>query len=186
MLNLSNSLTIVCAVLVIITCVVVLVNVGIPALTKKGVDLDKYIKTADAVVDKAGALIQASDSLLPNNPIVNTVKIIEKWAKVGVDYAEQLYNTSKLDKEARNDKAKEQVYAVLKLLGVETTPEIDKIIDGAIEAEVLALGHTPVDIKQYQEAQQQLQAQNTQLQQENTQLKETINSVQTTVQAITQ
>lgn len=145
MINLSNSLTILCAVLVVVTCVVALVSVGIPALTKKGVNVGKYIKTADTVVDKASTIIKASDEMLPNNPIIGTIKLIEKWAQIGVNYAEQLYNTSQLEKDERNAKAKEQVYTVLKMLKIDASPEIDKIIDGAIEAEVLALGHKKQD-----------------------------------------
>lgn len=183
---LSNSMTIVCAVIVLTTIVTIGINIGIPALKNRGIDVKKYIDGADTVIEKANTIIEATDSILPNNPIVNTIKVVEKWAKIGVDYAEQLYNTSKIEKDGRNDKAKEQVYTALKLLGLEITPDIDKIIDGTIEAEVLALGHTPVDIKQYKEVQQQLQTQNDQLQQENAQFKQVINSVQTTVQVVTQ
>lgn len=176
---LSNSMTIVCAVIFISKIVTIGINVGIPALKNRGVDVKEYIDRADTVIEKANTIIQATDSILPNNSIVNTIKVVEKWAKVGVDYAEQLYNTSKLEKEERNDKAKEQVYTILKIMGIERTPEINKIIDGSIEAEVLALGHTPVDIKQYQETQQKLQIQNDQL-------KQAVNAVQTTIQAVTQ
>lgn len=136
---LSNSMAIVCAVIFITTIVTIGINIGIPALKNRGVDVKEYIDGADTVIKKANTIIEATDSILPNNPIVNTIKVVEKWARIGVNYAEQLYNTSKLEKEERNDKAKEQVYTVLEMLHIERTPEIDKIIDGAIEAEVLVL-----------------------------------------------
>lgn len=141
MFNLSNPVVLLSIVLLVVTIVMIGVIVAIPYLVKKGVNVEKYVKTADDVLDKADTVIKVADDILPNNPVLNVLKAIEKYAHIGVNEAEQLYLTSQLGKDDRNSKAKEDVYAVLKLLGVTITPNLDTIINGAIETEVLALGH---------------------------------------------
>ena len=108
----------------------------------KNKNIEKIFGVTDKVIDGTDSLIKIADSIVPNNPILNTIKIIEKYAKIGVYHSEQLYIDSKLNGEERNDKAKETIYSVLKELKINITPNISKIIDGAIEAEVLALGHS--------------------------------------------
>ena len=182
---LSNPIIIVC--IIAATSIVTLsIEKLIPTLAKKNDNIEKGIDTAKTIVNETGNIIEIADSVLPNNEVINVLEIIEKWAKKAVDCAEQLYKTSKLEKDERNNKAKEQIYSLLEMLNVKRTTEIDKIIDGTIEAEVFALGHSPTDIKQLQENQQQLKTENVKLLQENTQYKEAMSSVQTTVQALTQ
>lgn len=148
MLDLTNSTTILIATLIIVTTILVTVVVLLPKLIGKGVKLDSYIETVDAVLGTAETITNIASTILPNSPIVNILKLIEKYARISVHQAEQLYLTSKLTADQRNDKAKETIYATIKLLKIEVTPEMEKIIDGIIEAEVLALGHkgTPVEI----------------------------------------
>lgn len=138
---LSNSVSILCAVIFITTVVTIAVEKAIPVIKSKisSEDIEKGIGTAKVVSDKAKDIIDVADSILPNNKIVNILQLIEKYTVKGVECAEQLYNASKLDKEEKNEKSKEQVYAVMKLLNIEKTPEFEKIIDGTIEAEVFAM-----------------------------------------------
>lgn len=135
---LSNPIIIVC-IIAATSIVTISIEKLMPSLSKKNNNIEKGIDTAKAIVNETGNIISIADSVLPNNQVINVLEIIEKWAKKGVDCAEQLYNASKLDKEQRNDKAKEQVYTVLSLLNIEKTPEIEKIINNTIEAEVFAL-----------------------------------------------
>jgi hypothetical protein len=55
--------------------------------------------------------------------------------------AEQLYHIGKLEPGRRKEAARAYVIDVLKLAGVDITPEVGRLIDGVIEAEVLGLGH---------------------------------------------
>lgn len=182
---LSNPIIIVC-IITATSIVTITIEKLIPTLKKKNDNIEKGIDTAKTIVNETGNIIEFADSILPDNKVVNILQIIEIWTKKAVDCAEQLYKTSKLEKDERNNKAKEQIYALIEMLNIKRTTEIDKIIDGTIEAEVFALGHTPADIKQLHENQQQLKIENVKLLQENTQYKEAMNSVQTTVQALTQ
>ncbi|APC41514.1 hypothetical protein [Clostridium estertheticum] len=153
-----------------------------PFLKKKNIKVDEVIKKLDSVLDGADAAIIVADKILPVNPILDVLKTLENYTRIGVDQAEQLCIDSKLSKDERNAKSKETTYAALKLLKVEVTPDVEKIIDGIIEAEVLALGHKDLTEAEKQAQLQQLQTQATQLQTDNTQLKQTITKIQGAVQ----
>ena len=155
-----------------------------PFLKKKNIKVNEVIKKMDAVLDGADAVINVADGILPVNPIVDVLGTISKYARIGVNQAEQLYITSQLPKDERNIKSKETTYAALELLKVEVTPNVKKIVDGAIEAEVLALGHKDLTEVEKQTQFQQVQAQATQLQTENIQLKQTIATIQGAVQVV--
>ena len=155
-----------------------------PFLKKKNVKVDEVLKKMDTVLNGADAFITVADKILPVNPIVDILKVVEKYARIGVNQAEQLFIASKLGKDERNAKSKETIYAALKLLNIKVTPGIEKIVDGAIEAEVLALGHKDLTEAEKQAQLQQVQAQATQLQTENVQLKQTITTIQGAVQVV--
>ncbi|QAT40815.1 hypothetical protein [Clostridium sp. JN-9] len=155
----------------------------LPLLKKKGVKVEEIAGKVDKAMNMADSVLQVADKIVPNNPVVKTLDVIETYAKKGAGCAEQLYLTSKLDGEARSDKAKDTVYNALEIAGITVTPEIDQLIKDTIESEVLLLGHKPVDVKEQQEAAKAIQAKNDALVQENAQLKQTINTVQSTVAA---
>ncbi len=127
--------------LVIVTVVVFILAAALPFFINKGINSGAYIKTVNDAVDKAGVVMDAADKILPGNAAINTLKLIENWAQKGVHGAEQLYIASQLHPDKRKEKAEETIYAALELANINTTPELKKIVDGAIEAEVLALGH---------------------------------------------
>lgn len=141
-MDFSNPIILIISVVLLVLVITGIIFALLPYLRKKGYDIGKMIETADNIVDKASAVIDVTEAVLPPNPILTVILLIEKWAKISVNSAEQMYIASQLEKEQRKESAKTQVYAVLKLLGVEITEEIDVIIDGAIEAEVMALGHS--------------------------------------------
>ena len=138
---LSNSVSIICMVVVISIFETLIMEVIIPKIKNKVTDknVDKGIETASAVVDATENVVSTIATIFPNSKAVNILQIIEKWSRKSVKAVEQLYNASKLDKDKKKDTAKQQVYSVLKLLGIEKTDEIETIIDGAIEAEVYML-----------------------------------------------
>ena len=142
----------------------------------KNNNIEKIFGVTDKVIDGADSLIKIANNIVPNNPVLNVIKIIEKYAKTGVYYSEQLYLNSKLDKNERKDNAKETIYSILKELKINITPNVSKIIDGAIEAEVLALGHAPVDIKKITQENEKLKKENSDLKEKVT----TIHAVMTT------
>lgn len=164
---------------------------AIPYLTKKGINVQGTLSNVDKGLTAADSVLSVASELLPSNTIVNALKIVDKYAHVGVNQAEQLYLTSQLPMDQRNAKAKETIYAALTAANIVVTPEIEKIIDGAIETEVLAL-KTPEqkNNSELAQAKQQvtlLQAANTQLQNKVTNLQATnteLNNKITNVRAV--
>lgn len=161
----------------------------LPFLKKKGVKVGEIMQRADIVLSGADNAIDVINKIIPNSPTSKVLSVIDKYAHVGVNCAEQLYTASELKADERNDKAKDIIYSALKLAGIEKTPEIENIVNGAIEAEVLALGHKTLEHKTPDEKQiaadketmqqniNSLQTDKSNLQNENTQLKEKLSNI---------
>lgn len=155
-----------------------------PKLKEKNIEVEPILNKATTVLEGIDAILNVTDKLLPNNAAVNVLKTIEKYSTIAVHQAEQLYVASKIDKVERNIKAKETIYAALKTLGIERNEDIDTIIDGAIEAEVLALGHKDKSEAEKQAEKEQLQSKLQEKIQQNEQLKQTLKQVQSTVNTV--
>ena len=193
MLNqiLKNPVALVIVTVLIALIIVTLLDVIIPAIKKKNIDIPGTLAKAEKVVDTADSIINTANTIVPANPAIEIIKLISSIAKTAVNSAEQLYIASQLSADQRKAKASELVSAALKIAKIETTPELEKVIDGAIEAEVLSLGHAPADIKKIQDTNTQLQEQNTQLQTslqqlqnvqaENEQIKQKLAAVQSVI-----
>jgi hypothetical protein len=144
-------------------------------LKKKGVDVTKIIDTAEQDLATVQPIVNLANSIVPGNPVVNVVDIIDKAAVTGAKYAEQLCHANQLTgNDARKDAAKQVVYAALKETNITLTDNQEKLIDATIEAAVNDLGHAPADIKQLQTTINQQNNKVTQLTSENTNLKTTI------------
>jgi len=113
----------------------------LPLLRRKGIDTKGIIDKAAATLEKLGA---AASLIKPFVPGLAMFDGILTACGTAVNMAEQLWLTGQIkDKEKRKGAATDYVKRTLKLIGVEVTPEIDKLIDATIEAEVLKLGHHP-------------------------------------------
>jgi len=85
---------------------------------------------------------QALDTVtpfLPDTPQVDKLKTIADAAEIGVGQAQQLYRIGQLDPEERKGEAQRFIREAVQLAGIEVTPEVNRVIDGAIEAKVLLL-----------------------------------------------
>lgn len=110
-----------------------------PLLRKKGVNTQQVIDTAQQVLQTADTITDGLAEVLPGVPAIKIIDNIVDWAERGVTGAEQLYKSSQLDKDQRRDTAIDTVKSCLNAAGVEITPNIENIIDGAVEAAVFAL-----------------------------------------------
>jgi hypothetical protein len=131
-------------VLGVIAMVFVVGRYVLPFLKKQGVDVVSLLdqtKDAIAVVDKT---LDTLRPFLPSSPGLTTFDWILAAAKVGVGNAEQLYKVGKIEGDSRNAEARQYIMDTLQLLGIEVTPEMLKVIDGAIENQVLMLGHKEI------------------------------------------
>lgn len=111
-------------------------------LKKVGVNTQGILNTATSVVGTLDSAFDALKPLLPNNPAVPILDAIFGTAKWGVNQAEQLYKTSQIGKEERKDEATKFIKESLAIAGIEITPELEKVIEGAVEGATALLPRT--------------------------------------------
>jgi hypothetical protein len=167
-------------------------TVAFSLLKKKGINVDKGIETINNVVQAAEPVINVASELLPNNPSIGVLKIVEKWAKIAAGNAEQLSHAGDISKDDRAQVAEDVVNAVLKELDVEVTDNRKVLIDAAIKDVVNGFGHTEPSEQQRAEEKavlenekQELLVQLAAVQKENDTLKQTITNAASLVQAST-
>ena len=123
--------------------VVALVTAILSYLKRKGVDVyvDDMLSSTRHALITANTAMETFRPFLPEGKGVDTFDKIMAAAHIGVANAEQLTHIGQLDPAQRKEAARLYIHDAVKLMGVEVTPEVEKLIDGAIEAEVLEIGH---------------------------------------------
>lgn len=135
-------------VLLLVAAVIFAVSVALcilwllPALIKRGVDVSGTIKKADMAISALDTLTDTVKALFPDTPGIDLIDKILVYAQKAVDSAEQLYKSSQIPESQRKAEATKLVYICLQEAGVNVTEDMQKIIDGAIEAAVYALPKT--------------------------------------------
>lgn len=136
--NINVILVIVAAVAVMVAACALI----FPWLKKKGVNVLSTLEATSGVLDATDAITDILKAAFPASAVVNIVDKVIDYAKVGAQKAEQLYIINTISKDERKEEATKFVYEALEIAGVERTAAIEKIVDGAVEAAVLTLGHT--------------------------------------------
>jgi len=140
----SNTTDTLLCVLAVIGFTCLMVGLIFPMLKRKGVDVDELLDKTNAALEVASKAFDTVKPFLPDGAGIDAFDRILEAAQVGVGNAEQLYKVGKLRGDERKQAAKNYVYDTLKLMEVEVTPEVERLVDGAIENNVLDLGHKPV------------------------------------------
>ena len=113
----------------------------LPYLKKRGVDLGDILDRTKDVLATVNKTLDVLRPFLADAVDVDVLDKILAAAHVGVGNAEQLYTVGQLEPGQRKEAARQYIVDSAKLIGIEITPEVERLIDGAIESEVLALGH---------------------------------------------
>lgn len=129
-------------VLGIVGGMVLMAAVLIPLLKKKGIDTDKVIDAAQTGLKTADSIVDGVQAALPDLPGIKIVHEIIELASKGADAAEQMKKSSQIESGQRKATAIQLVKDCLTAANIEITPDIEKIIDGAVEAAVFALPKT--------------------------------------------
>lgn len=137
-----NTVQILLIVLAVILFAAIVLAVLLPFLKRKGVAVDSVLEYTKSALATANRTLDMARPFLSDSPGLTLFDKILTAVQVGVGNAEQLYHVGKLEGEQRNDEARKYILDSLGIIGIEVTPEIERVIDGAIEAEVLNLGHT--------------------------------------------
>lgn len=114
----------------------------LPRLVKRGIDVSGLLDKASMTVAAMDTVTDALKKLFPATPGLNLIDKILDYASRAVAGAEQMYKASQIPEEQRKVEATNLVYAFLKAAGIEVTPELKPVVDGAIEASVYALPKT--------------------------------------------
>ena len=122
--------------------VVLALLVLFPLLKKKGVKTDQILGAVLTGVKGVDGLTDALKAIFPQNAAISIIDKIIDYAKIGVQKAEQLYYINEITGDQRKQEALKFVYEALEIAGIEVTPEVKAVVDGCIEAAVLALGHS--------------------------------------------
>ncbi len=124
---------------VIVVLMFVFIALVLPWVIRKGLPVGGLINATGATLSAADLIIESLKGLLPESVYVNLIDRIIEWGKKAAEAAEQLYKSDQLPREERKTKARDLVMDMLVAAKIDITPEIEKIVDGAIEAGVLTL-----------------------------------------------
>ena len=140
-----NLVYILLIILVIAIATVVITFVVLPAAKRREIDVKAALdRTASAVATVTKAL----DTIKPFIKDTVDTNILDKIiaaAHTGVGNAEQLYNIGQLEPGERLAASQEYALSALKLAGIEETPEVKRVLEGATQAAVNALGHKAIE-----------------------------------------
>lgn len=123
--------------LIITLCILILLvsNHLLQIAAKKGWRIAGTLQTAEKVTDIADIILKALAPFFPATFTSITEKIIG-YAKTSVAAAEQLFKTGNLQGDERKQYAINFVTDALKQEKCEVTPELQKLIETAVEASV--------------------------------------------------
>ena len=141
---LNNPTYLVLFIIAIVALVIATLYIAIPFLVKKGYPVVKYLQEAET------GLVQIKSTLdlvgkvapIPYNVILDKVLDLSAMAVNGM---EQLYIKGQVDIQSRKPLAVQYVHQGLALMKIDATPDIDKLIDLAIEGAVYLLPKTHED-----------------------------------------
>lgn len=114
----------------------------IPLLEKKGVPTEQIIASAQAGLRTADIILDGVQAALPGLPGVAVVDKVVELAGKSVNAAEQMNKSNQISADQRKATAVQLVKDYLTAANVEITPDMEKIIDGAVEAAVFVLPKT--------------------------------------------
>lgn len=114
-------------------------------LRKRGVDMDAVVVQSQAAIAKFSSIFEQVRPFIPDGKGTDTVDKIIKAAHIGVENVEQLNKMSKMGPEEKKAAARGYVFDALSVMGVETSPEVTRLVDGAIESEVWEMGRKAIE-----------------------------------------
>lgn len=111
----------------------------IPLLKKKGVKTDQVIDQVQTGLEVADKVLDGVQAALPGIPGIAVVDKVIELASKSVSAAEQMKKSNQIPADQRKATAVQLVRDYLTAANVEITPDIEKVIAGAVEAAVFVL-----------------------------------------------
>jgi hypothetical protein len=116
----------------------------IPLLKKKGVKTDQVIDQVQTGLEVADSVLDGVQAAFPNVPGIAVIDKVVELADKSAKAAEQMKKSNQIPADQRKATAVQLVKDYLTAANVEITPDVEKIIDGAVEAAVFVLPKTNV------------------------------------------
>jgi hypothetical protein len=114
----------------------------LPYFKNRGVNVAEALSKIEAVINEADNILDVTKPLLPKD-VVNILDVIEKWSKIAVGSAEQLYHAGDIEKAERTKIAENVVLNVLNEMNITIDDNKRALIDASIKNAVNDLGHEP-------------------------------------------
>lgn len=137
-----NGLEIVLFIVTIVAVIFGVCGFVLPQLTKKGIDTGKVLDTTDKGLEIADNAVDTVKAIAPDIPYINIVDKVIEYAQIGVKKAEQMYKANQGGDDTRKTEAVQLVTDCLTAAKINITPDLKKIIDGAVESAVYTLPKT--------------------------------------------
>ena len=183
---------------ILISIVIVIVGTAgiisyiFPRLKKKGIDVSNVLNKLERGLEEVKTGLAVVNEIAPNIPQIEVLTLIEKWAEIGVEKAQQLYISSQLSGEERNQAARDTIIATLDQLDIPITENLQKIINDTIESNVFNLKSeyekkvateaiVTEKVESLQSTVSQLQDSNIQLIQQNAELTQKLTTIQSAI-----
>ncbi|HCW80998.1 MAG TPA: hypothetical protein DG942_07865 [Ruminococcaceae bacterium] len=137
-----NQVEIVCIIIAAVGAIFGICGLVFPFLSKKGINTGEILDKMDSGLDIAQKAVEGIKAIAPATPYISTAEAILDFTNEGVQKAEQLYKANQISADARKAEAIQLTKDLLTAAKVEVTPQIEKIIDGCVEAAVFTLPKT--------------------------------------------
>jgi hypothetical protein len=111
----------------------------LPSLKRRGLDVEVFVVQAKESLATANKTLDIIRPFMANISSIDLLDRIFEAATIGVENAEQLCKIGTLQPNERKEAARKYVLDSVKLVGVTITPEVERLIDGAIEANVFEI-----------------------------------------------
>lgn len=170
----------------------VVIGFVFPYLDKKGINTKAILDDVQKGLQEVKAGLEVIKEVAPSTPQIAVLELIEKYAEIGVEKAQQLYISSQLQGSDRKASAKETITNTLAELNIPISDSLNKLIDDVLESKVLSLksqdeikaqevNATQSTITNLQKQLADLQATNATLIQSNADLANKLNVIQSAV-----
>jgi len=128
-------------VVAVVSVLGLLLSITLPRTQGKDIAFRAAIKDAASAVSTANKVMDTVRPFIKDSVSANIMDKVLAMAQEGVKSAEQLYVAGHLPADERKLEANKFVVAALRMADIDITPDLERLVDSAIESKVFDLGH---------------------------------------------
>ena len=132
-----NELQILIVTIGVVITVGLVLGVLLPYLKRRGVDVQKLLDQSKEVLAAANSAYDIVKPFIKDSVDTDKFDKVVKVANVGMQNVQQLYDSGQMtDPDERKAAARQYSIDALTLIGIDVTPEVLRVVDGAIESNI--------------------------------------------------